>query len=261
MLSRIPNVVFCLATAFFCVAGIGCGESGDQPPSESTAADLVVNDGVKGEIIETMDSGGYTYIVVQTDDGPAWVAGPVTNITVGETIDLPRARAMTDFYSKSLDRRFDVIYFVGSFGVRDVDPSDPHAALKSAHKGLDIDFGKGKAGVSKTAVEREVLGQFDPAPGGVTIAEIYQKRMELKGKIVKVRGLVVKFSPGIMGTNWIHLQDGTGENDNFDLTVTTDSTAVVGDLVTVEGVLTVDMNLGAGYMYDVVIQHAKLTNE
>jgi hypothetical protein len=257
-------MVVCIVAAVFCLAAAGCDGSEEQPSSESTAsvtADTAVTDGVKGEIIETLDSGGYTYIVVQTDDGPAWVAGPVTNITVGEAINLPRARAMTDFHSKSLDRTFDVIYFVASFGAQADDPSDPHAALKRAHKGLDIDFGTDTNGGSKTAVEREVVGQFDPAPGGVTIAEIYENRMELKGRIVKVRGLVVKFSPAIMGTNWIHLQDGTGGEENFDLTVTTDSTARIGDLVTVEGVLAVDMNLGAGYTYDVLIQHAKLITD
>jgi hypothetical protein len=261
MLLKIPTILFCLVSAVIFAATMGCGGSEDPPPSENAADDVVVTDGVKGEIIETMDSGGYTYIVVQTNSGPAWVAGPVTNITVGETINLPRARAMTDFHSKSLDRTFDVIYFVASFGAQADDPADPHAALKRAHKGLDIDFGTGTTGGSKTAVEREVVGQFEPAPGGVTVAEIYENRMELKGRIVTVRGLVVKYSPAIMGTNWIHLQDGTGGNENFDLTVTTDSTANVGDLVTVEGVLAVDMNLGAGYTYEVLIQHAKLINE
>ncbi len=42
---------------------------------------------------------------------------------------------------------------------------------------------------------------------------------------MKVRGKVVKFTPQIMGKNWIHVQDGTGADGTKDLTVTTIATA------------------------------------
>ena len=52
-----------------------------------------------------------------------------------------------------------------------------------------------------------------------------------------------------MGTNWIHLQDGTGGEGTNDLTVTTDATVAVGDTVLVKGLLAADKDFGYGYKY------------
>jgi hypothetical protein len=43
-----------------------------------------------------------------------------------------------------------------------------------------------------------------------TVAEVVTKGAQLKDQQVQVRGKVVKFSPQIMGKNWIHLRDGFG---------------------------------------------------
>jgi len=76
-----------------------------------------------------------------------------------------------------------------------------------------------------------------------------------------VRGQVVKFTPNIMGTNWVHIQDGTGSGATADLTVTTSAVVATGDLVVVEGSLTVNKDFGAGYKYDAIIEGAKVTKE
>ena len=75
-----------------------------------------------------------------------------------------------------------------------------------------------------------------------------------------VRGKVVKFLPGIMGRNWMHLRDGSGsgKNGDNDLTVTTSDTAAVGDIVTIKGVVHLDKDFGAGYTYAVIIEDASL---
>ena len=50
-----------------------------------------------------------------------------------------------------------------------------------------------------------------------------------------MRGRVVKFLTQIMGKNWLHLRDGSGDAaaGTNDLTVTTNATVKVGDLVVV----------------------------
>ena len=73
----------------------------------------------------------------------------------------------------------------------------------------------------------------------ITVAEIFAKKAALKDKTVRVHGKVVKVMPGIMGKNWLHIQDGSGnadKNDN-DLTVTTATPATLGAtvLVTLSG--------------------------
>jgi len=72
---------------------------------------------------------------------------------------------------------------------------------------------------------------------------------------------VVKFSPEIMGKNWIHLQDGTGVSGANDLTVTTSATAQTGDTVTISGVLVTDKDFGYGYSYDVIVEDAEVVVE
>jgi hypothetical protein len=86
------------------------------------------------------------------------------------------------------------------------------------------------------------------------------KSAELKGKAVLVRGKVVKYNPGIMGKNWIHLRDGTGSpaNGSNDVLVTTMSTAKVGDIVTIKGTVRTDKDFGSGYAYKVLIEEATL---
>ena len=70
----------------------------------------------------------------------------------------------------------------------------------------------------------------------------------------------MKFSPDILGKNWIHLRDGSGSasgGDN-DLLVTTSATAKVGDVLVARGVVRLDANYGSGYAYPVVIEGATL---
>ena len=78
---------------------------------------------------------------------------------------------------------------------------------------------------------------------------------------MKVRGKVVKFTPEIMGKNWIHLQDGTGAAGTNDLTVTTSAMAKKGDTVVISGALVIDKDFGYGYAYDVIIEDADVTVE
>ena len=96
---------------------------------------------------------------------------------------------------------------------------------------------------------------------GRTIAEVFAQRASLKDAPVEVRGQVVKFLPGIMGRNWLHLRDGSGsrERADDDLTVTTTQGAAVGDVVLVSGKLGVERDFGAGYTYSVIVEDASLS--
>ncbi len=71
-----------------------------------------------------------------------------------------------------------------------------------------------------------------------------------------VRGKVVKFNAGILGHNWIHLQDGSGGNGTNDLTITTDATVKVGDVVTMRGTVALNRDFGAGYNYPLILENA-----
>ncbi len=93
-----------------------------------------------------------------------------------------------------------------------------------------------------------------------TVAEIFAASKKLNGKTVRVRGQVVRYNPAIMGRNWIHIQDGTGDplKNTHDLVATSTETAKVGEVVTVEGKLAADKDFGAGYVYAAIVEGAKL---
>ena len=93
-----------------------------------------------------------------------------------------------------------------------------------------------------------------------TVEAVNTRRAELKNQVVLVRGKVVKYAPGIMGKNWIHLRDGTGSaaNNTNDIVVTTTSETKTGDLVTARGTVRTDKDFGSGYSYKVLIEEAAL---
>ena len=100
-----------------------------------------------------------------------------------------------------------------------------------------------------------------PAPGGLSIADVWAKRASLAGKEVTLRGKVVKVNEAILDRNWVHLQDGSGKaaDGTHDITITTDAAVKVGDVVTVKGVLATEKDFGAGYAYKVIVEKAKLS--
>ena len=104
-------------------------------------------------------------------------------------------------------------------------------------------------------------GEISKLSGGNTVAEIFSNISTLKGTIVIVRGKVVKFNAQIMGKNWIHIQDGTKSGENFDLTVTSNSTAKVGNTVVISGTLAHNKDFGAGYHYFGIVENATIEIE
>jgi hypothetical protein len=93
-----------------------------------------------------------------------------------------------------------------------------------------------------------------------TVAEIVTGRTQLKNRTVVVRAKVVKFTPGVMGKNWLHVRDGSGSaSDNtHDVVVTTKDETKVGEVVVAKGIVRTDVELGAGYTYKVLVEDAKL---
>ncbi|MGQ9812262.1 MAG: hypothetical protein ACUVQ2_02460 [Dissulfurimicrobium sp.] len=107
-----------------------------------------------------------------------------------------------------------------------------------------------------------MVGQAN-GPDSYTISEIYGAKVSLDGKHATVKGVVVKVSTGIMGKNWIHLQDGSGSQEkvDFDLTVTSQDHPAAGDVVVATGLLHADKDFGAGYRYAVIMEDAKIQQD
>ncbi len=94
-----------------------------------------------------------------------------------------------------------------------------------------------------------------------TVAAINQGMADLAGKTIAAQGKVVKVNNGIMGRNFVHVQDGTGDTakGTNNLIVTSKQTAAVGDQVTVSGIVVLNRDFGAGYNYPLLIEDASIT--
>lgn len=94
-----------------------------------------------------------------------------------------------------------------------------------------------------------------------TVAALNQNKATLAGKTISAQGKVVKVNNGIMGRNFVHVQDGTGDaaTATNNLIATSKQTAAVGDQVTISGVVAVNRDFGAGYSYPLLIEEASIT--
>ncbi len=217
---------------------------------------------VHGAVLETLDASRYTYIQVDTGTEKVWAAAPQFQVNVGDHVTFPKGMAMANFHSEALNRDFGQVYFVSAVRVEGAGHAEAPAPVHGEAPVAKAAPVQEEAGVTKKPVKAPVdLSGITKAEGGSSIAELYADPAALSGKGVVVRGKVVKFSPKILGTNWIHIQDGTGEAGKNDLTVTTSDSAKVGDTVLVSGVLATDKDFGGGYRYDVIVENATVKGE
>ena len=90
-----------------------------------------------------------------------------------------------------------------------------------------------------------------------SLQDLFGNKAKYDGKVIVVKGKCVKINKNIMGRNWMHIQDGTGSDKPFDLTITTDADVPVGADVSMRGKITLDKDFGAGYHYDIIMEEAK----
>ncbi len=263
------NTTVLIMAALASIAWIGCRSEVKQAAAESPSVAAVTaidgNPGASlpgakapmgktGKVVETMNSGGYTYVLVDDGSKKIWAAAPQVAVAVGDEVILPEGTPMSNFFSKTLNRTFDVVYFVAGIqvvGGKSANEPAVSAPAVSAH-------GAAAPAAAGAAVD---VSNIEKAKGGYRVAELYAGKATMVGKEVLVRGKVVKANPGVMGKNWIHVRDGSGAAGTDDLTVTTSATATLGNTVLVRGKLGADRDFGAGYRYDIIIEDAVVTVE
>jgi hypothetical protein len=207
-------------------------------------------DNISGKVTETMDTAGYTYVLVDSGTKKVWAAAPQFAVKTGDTVSFAPSMPMPGYHSQSLNRDFDLVYFANGITVNG---GGIKAALPPGHPALN----------QKSASPNLDLSNIKRAEGGKIVQEIISGAAKLAGKEVTVRGKVVKYNADIMGKNWLHIRDGSGSADkkDNDLLVTTDTDAKVGDTVLVTGKIAVNQDFGAGYKYAVMLADAKVTVE
>src|SRR5208337_3472158 len=66
---------------------------------------------LSGKVSETMNSGGYTYVLLEKDGEKTWIAVPQMKVTKGQTMSFKPGAEMENFKSKTLNRTFKKIVF------------------------------------------------------------------------------------------------------------------------------------------------------
>lgn len=218
-----------------------------------------------GKVVETIDAGRYTYVQVDTGEKAVWVASLSFDAEPGDAVSVPPGLPMADFQSKALNRTFDMIYFVGAIHREgDSEASHRQAEMPKDHPPIGDRPDRQMAHPPMSALPESSaleIGPVEKAEGGQTVAEIITGRENLAGKSIRVRAKVVKFTPNIMDKNWLHVRDGSGGEGTNDLIVTTDAVVGVGDVVLIEGVVSVDRDFGYGLKYRVIIEDAEVMIE
>lgn len=188
------------------------------------------------EVIQTND---YTYLDVKENDKTFWIAVPKMEIENGETVYFSQSMEMKNFESPTLGRKFESVLFV-----QDAKKSSDPNKMMEAHSSVQ-NLGK-----------KDI--KIQPLNPDQTIAKLYERKNELAGKLIKIKGQVVKYNPNIMQRNWIHIQDGSGTSNDYDLVVTSGDAVKLGDIIIVEGNLSLDKDFGAGYFFPLIIENAKV---
>ena len=217
----------------------GCKSEQDQ---DLTEKDVLKSEPHIAKVIDKIPAKGYTYLQVSESKNDYWIAVPTMEIEIGETVYFSKFMVMEDFRSDNIDKSFDEILFV-----EDARKSPTPDEMKNIHSGA-------------TSTEKQEI-KVEPLKDGKTVQQLYSDKSALNGKVVKVKGQVTKFNKQIMKRNWIHIQDGTGNENEFDLVITSNTDVQVGDIIVAEGKVAVDKDFGAGYFFPVMIEDAQIKKE
>jgi len=273
-----------LMCTVFCVILIApvFAQAVEQPTAsqQETAAMTTLDDvSLQGNVLETMTSNGYTYLLIDAAQGKIWAAIPETQVKTGQNLTIAPGATMFNFTSKTLNRTFDRIIFAPGLAkdAQSADQATGDAAKPAQKSGFDAAL-RAEAATKNVAPEgslqsvspgsagavvlsaTEINVHKAAGPNSYSVGECFEQGRELNSKPVRVRGKVMKISRMIMGKNWLHIQDGTGNplQNHHDLVVTTTEEPAEGAVVTIAGTLAADRDFGAGYRYDVLIEDARI---
>lgn len=197
------------------------------------------------KVLEHMNASNYTYIRVEENDKEYWMAVPQLPVENDEIVYYSKSMEMKNFHSETLKKDFPSILFVQDISKTISSPNSPNQTAENPHvKGM-------------TLQKEEV--SIQPAANGKTVAQIFEQKEILNGKAVIVKGKVTKYNEGILDKNWIHIQDGTNANGEFDLLVTSKDVTKVGDIIIAKGKVALDKDFGAGYTYKILIEDAAIS--
>ena len=213
-----------------------------------------------GKILSIKNAMGYKYLKVDENGTELWVAIANAPVKVGEKIGYDKRTIMKNFKSKSLGKRFKEIIFASDVYLVEKRSNSPIKTLKDM---LGVTPPTAKSIKKSTHVQEKPAKPFEEKDF-YTIEEVFMWKNSLKDKRIKVKGKVLKVARGIMKLDWVHIEDGTGDEQKQtdDLVFTTKNMKLKeDDTVIATGKVVLDKDFGYGYFYKVIIQDSSFKIE
>lgn len=196
-------------------------------------------------LIDSLQGEKYSYFKVREAEKEFWIATMKVNLPLQSEYLFDKGLFKTNYYSSEFNRNFEEIYLVS-----DLRPAQKHSrtvgnAIETLVKG----------GNSKTSSTIPSESSLERA-GSIKIRELISNADKYVGQEVQLTAKVTKINANIMDRNWLHLQDGSF--DSFDMVATSLEAVPAGHIITIKAKLAKDVNFGAGYSYDFILQNAQL---
>ena len=156
----LASVAACAAPSATPIPSTQAAAPSSPAPSTPAAATAPQSGTIAGEVAETMNSGGYTYVRLATGNEDVWLASSEFPTRVGERLTVALDMPMANFHSRTLNRDFPLIYFVSGIA-REGEPLPAPAnaagapAMAGSHASED------------PAASPEAVEPVAPAPGGL----------------------------------------------------------------------------------------------
>lgn len=187
---------------------------------------------IRGRIAEVIQVPQYTYLRLESGDWAAVSSAP--SLAVGQTVGVVSQNEMVNFNSPSLGRTFERIWF-GSLEGAEPAPRAPELPVMPAKAPPPAEV---KAALQAVEASNALA---------LRVVDVYSERAALTGQRVKVKGTVdrVMF---VQGIHYVHLKDGTGAaaDKTDDLLCLSSVEVAKGAAVTLEGVVTLNKDIGMG---------------
>lgn len=211
-----------------------------------TSKNIQISPVLYGTVLEIKEVMGYDYLKVDANGTKRWIAIAKAPIQVGDRIGYDTRTVIKNFKSKNLNRVSKEIIFANEVYL-------PQKVRKPKSMKEMLELNK-----SPKYRSAELTRDFVSKPF-YTVEELHRYRKNIEGKEVTVKAKVHKVSHNIMKRDWVHLEDGTGNEEQLtdDIVFTTKHTLVkAGDNVIAKGKIAVDKDFGYGYFYPVLGEDA-----
>jgi starvation-inducible outer membrane lipoprotein len=194
---------------------------------------------------EILQSERYTYLQVNESGHNFWIATSKTEAKKGETYLYKGGLMKTNFESVEFKRVFDTIYLVSNI------------ISAAAHPGGNMPPSMSANGDQTKGTKSDPKASENLVKDAIKLSDLMDNKSKYDGKIITISGECVKVNNGIMGRNWVHIQDGSKTKGKMiDLTVTTKLNIPLGSQVALKGKISLNKDFGAGYRYDVMMEDA-----